>query len=107
LNPSLEQLKESDIDMIIGASADSVMMVEGEMKEISEEEMVEAIKFAHEAIKTQCESQLKLVAQVGKKEVREFDAAAEDEALEARVRALAYDKVYEVAKKGSSKKERS
>lgn len=107
LNPSLEQLKESDIDMIIGASADSVMMVEGEMKEISEEEMVEAIKFAHEAIKTQCESQLKLVAQVGKKEVREFDAAAEDEALEERVRALAYDKVYEVAKKGSSKKERS
>ena len=107
LNPSLEQLKESDIDMIIGASADSVMMVEGEMKEISEEEMVEAIKFAHEAIKTQCESQMKLVAQVGKKEVREFDAAAEDEALEARVRALAYDKVYEVAKKGSSKKERS
>ena len=107
LNPSLEQLKESDIDMIIGASADSVMMVEGEMKEISEEEMVEAIKFAHEAIKTQCESQMKLVAQVGKKEVREFDAAAEDETLEARVRALAYDKVYEVAKKGSSKKERS
>jgi polyribonucleotide nucleotidyltransferase len=77
------------------------------MKEISEEEMVEAIKFAHEAIKTQCESQLKLVAQVGKKEVREFEAAAEDAALEARVRELAYDKVYEVAKKGSSKKERS
>ena len=107
LNPSFEQLKDSDIDMIIGASADSVMMVEGEMKEISEEEMVEAIKFAHEAIKTQCESQLKLVAQVGKKEVREFDGAAEDAALEARVRELAYDKVYEVAKKGSSKKERS
>lgn len=107
LNPSLAQLKDSDIDMIIGASADSVMMVEGEMKEISEEEMVEAIKFAHEAIKTQCESQLKLVAQVGKKEVREFEAATEDAALEARVRELAYDKVYEVAKKGSSKKERS
>lgn len=107
LNPSLAQLKDSDIDMIIGASADSVMMVEGEMKEISEEEMVEAIKFAHEAIKTQCESQLKLVAQVGKKEVREFDGAVEDAALEARVRELAYDKVYEVAKKGSSKKERS
>lgn len=107
LNPSLAQLKDSDIDMIIGASADSVMMVEGEMKEISEEEMVEAIKFAHEAIKTQCESQLKLVAQVGKKEVREFDGAVEDAALEARVRELAYNKVYEVAKKGSSKKERS
>ncbi|MDA0608413.1 MAG: polyribonucleotide nucleotidyltransferase, partial [Bacteroidetes bacterium] len=107
LNPSLEQLKLSDLDMIIGASADSVMMVEGEMKEISEEEMVEAIKFAHEAIKIQCAAQHSLVAQVGKKDVREFEAAAEDSALEARVRKLAYDRVYEVAKQGSSKKERS
>ena len=107
LNPSLEQLKLSDLDMIIGASADSVMMVEGEMKEISEEEMVEAIKFAHEAIKIQCAAQHSLVAQVGKKEVREFEAAAEDADLEARVRKLAYDRVYEVAKQASSKKERS
>src|SRR5690606_611232 len=60
LNPSRSQLLESDIDMIIGASADSVMMVEGEMKEISEEEMGEAIKFAHEAIKVQCAAQIRL-----------------------------------------------
>ena len=106
LNPSLAQLKESDIDMIIGASYDSVMMVEGEMKEISEEEMVEAIKFAHEAIRVQCEAQHRLVEQVGKKEIREFEEAAKDEILYQRIHELAYDKVYAVAKAGSSKKER-
>ena len=107
LNPSQAQLKESDIDMIIGASYDSVMMVEGEMKEISEEEMVEAIKFAHEAIRVQCDAQHRLVEQVGKKETREFEEAAKDEALYQRIHELAYDKVYAVAKAGSSKKERS
>ena len=106
LNPSLAQLKESDIDMIIGASYDSVMMVEGEMKEISEEEMVEAIKFAHEAIRVQCDAQHRLVEQVGKKETREFEEAAKEEALYQRIHELAYDKVYTVAKAGSSKKER-
>jgi polyribonucleotide nucleotidyltransferase len=106
LNPSLAQLKESDIDMIIGASYDSVMMVEGEMKEISEEEMVEAIKFAHEAIRVQCDAQHRLVEQVGKKETREFEEAAKDEAFYQRIHELAYDKVYAVAKAGSSKKER-
>jgi polyribonucleotide nucleotidyltransferase len=106
LNPSLAQLKESDIDMIIGASYDSVMMVEGEMKEISEEEMVEAIKFAHEAIRVQCDAQHRLVEQVGKKEIREFEEAAKDEAFYQRIHELAYDKVYAVAKAGSSKKER-
>ncbi|MAJ37554.1 MAG: polyribonucleotide nucleotidyltransferase [Flavobacteriaceae bacterium] len=106
LNPSLAQLKESDIDMIIGASEDSVMMVEGEMKEISEEEMVEAIKFAHEAIKVQCQAQKKLVAQVGKKEQREYEPEPQDLELEEKVNSMVYDKVYEVAKQGSSKKER-
>ena len=106
LNPSLAQLKESDIDMIIGASYDSVMMVEGEMKEISEEEMVEAIKFAHEAIRVQCDAQHRLVEQVGKKETREFEEAVKDKALYQRIHELAYDKVYTVAKAGSSKKER-
>ena len=106
INPSLAQLKESDIDMIIGASYDSVMMVEGEMKEISEEEMVEAIKFAHDAIRVQCDAQHRLVAQVGKKETREFDEAVKDEELYNKIHAIAYDKVYEVATRGSSKKER-
>ncbi len=107
INPSRTQLAESDIDMVIGASAESVMMVEGEMKEISEEEMIEAIKFAHEAIKKQCEAQVKLAEAFGKKEVRTYDKEREDEELSKKVHDLTYDKVYAIAKNGSSKQERS
>ncbi|MEZ4811646.1 MAG: polyribonucleotide nucleotidyltransferase [Allomuricauda sp.] len=107
INPTMAQLKDSDIDMVIGASEDSVMMVEGEMSEISEEEMVEAIKFAHEAIKVQCAAQVKLATAVGKKETREYEPEVEDEDLQKKIHDMAYDKVYEVAKAGSSKKERS
>ncbi len=107
INPSRSQLADSDIDMIVGASMDSVMMVEGEMKEISEEEMVEAIQFAHEHIKNQCQAQLRLAEAVGKKPVREYDGEREDEDLEKKVREMAYDKVYAVAKAGSSKHERT
>lgn len=106
INPSRAQLAESDIDMMIGASADSVMMVEGEMDEISEEEMTEAIKAAHEAIKIQCAAQIRLAEAFGKKEVREYEGEREDEDLEKKVYDMAYDKVYAVAKAGSSKKER-
>ncbi|HZW63044.1 MAG TPA: polyribonucleotide nucleotidyltransferase [Flavobacteriaceae bacterium] len=107
INPSFAQLAQSDIDMVIGASADSVMMVEGEMSEISEEEMTEAIKFAHEAIKVQCEAQVRLAQAVGKKETREYEPEREDEVLEKKIFEMAYDKVYAVAKSGSSKHERS
>ena len=107
LNPTRKQLDESDIDMMVGASKDSVMMVEGEMSEISEEEMVEAIKFAHEAIKIQCAAQEKLAKSVGKKEVREYEPEKEDLELEKKINDMAYDKVYAVAKSGSSKQERS
>ena len=107
INPTYSQLQESDIDMVIGASADSVMMVEGEMKEISEEEMVEAIKFAHDAIKVQCAAQVKLAEAFGKKETREYDPEREDEELKSKVRELTYDKVYEVARRASAKHERS
>ena len=107
VNPTRAQLAESDIDMMIGASADSVMMVEGEMDEISEEEMAEAIKFAHEAIKVQCAAQEKLAKAFGKKEVREYEPEREDEDLAKKVHELAYDKVYSVAKAGSAKHERS
>ena len=106
INPTRAQLEESDIDMMIGASADSVMMVEGEMKEISEEEMVEAIKFAHEHIKIQCAAQVRLAEAFGKKEVREYENEREDEALSNKIHEMAYDKVYAIAKNGSSKKER-
>ncbi len=107
INPSRAQLEKSDIDMVIGASADSVMMVEGEMKEISEEEMVEAIKFAHEHIKKQCEAQMRLAEAVGRKEVREYDSEAEDEDLARKIHDMAYDKVYAIAKAGSAKHERT
>ena len=93
--------------MMIGASADSVMMVEGEMDEISEEEMTEAIKFAHEAIKVQCAAQERLAEAFGKKEVREYEPERADEDLAQKVHDMAYDKVYAVAKAGSAKHERS
>ena len=107
INPSRAQLEESDIDMMVGASADSVMMVEGEMDECSEEEMADAIKFAHESIKIQIAAQVKLAEAVGKKEVREYEGAVEDEELAKKIHDASYDKCYAIAKKGSSKAERS
>ncbi len=106
INPSRVQLEEADIDIMVGASKDSVMMVEGEMEECSEEEMVEAIKFAHEFIKKQCEAQEKLAKAFGKKEIREYDLADEDEELMKKVNDFTYKKCYDVAKKGLSKVER-
>ncbi len=107
INPSRTQLETADIDIMVGASADSVMMVEGEMDECSEEEMVEAIKFAHEAIKIQIEAQMKLAAEVGKKETREYDEEEEDLELEQKIHRASYDKCYEIAKRGTGKVERN
>ena len=107
INPSRAQLELSDIDMMIGASTDSIAMVEGEMKEISEAEMVEAIKFAHEHIKVQIAAQERLAAAFGKKEVRTYEQEKSDEAIYAKVKAAAYDKIYAIASKGSAKHERS
>lgn len=107
INPSRAQLEESDIDMMIGASMDSIAMVEGEMKEISEAEMLEAIKFAHEHIKNQISAQLRLQAAFGKKEVRTYDTEKTDEAVYAKVKEYAYDKIYAIASKGSAKQERT
>ena len=107
INPTRAQLAESDLDMMIGASADSVMMVEGEMDEISEEEMADAIKFAHEAIKIQCAAQLRLAEAFGKKEVREYEGDREEADLAKKIHEMAYDKVYAIAKAGSAKHERS
>ncbi len=107
INPSRTQLAAADIDMMIGASADSVMMVEGEMDECSEEEMAEAIKFAHEAIKVQCAAQVRLAEAFGKKETREYEPEASNDELADKIHAIAYDKCYAIAKKGTSKAERS
>jgi polyribonucleotide nucleotidyltransferase len=107
INPSRAQLETSDIDMIVGASADSVMMVEGEMDECSEEEMADAIKFAHEAIKDQIDAQMKLADAFGRKEAREYYQEEENEELQKQIHDAAYDKCYAIAKKGTGKAERS
>ncbi len=106
INPSRTQLGEADINMMVGASIDSVAMVEGEMDECSEEEMAEAIKFAHEAIKIQCKAQIRLAEAVGKKETREYEGESEDEDLEKKIHEVAYSKCYDVAKRGVGKQER-
>jgi polyribonucleotide nucleotidyltransferase len=107
INPSRAQLLEADIDMMIGASADSVMMVEGEMDECSEEEMAEAIKFAHEAIKIQCAAQVRLAEAFGKKVTREYEMGKEDKEMEKKAHDFSYQKVYDIARAGSAKHERS
>ena len=106
VNPSKEQLKESNVDIMIGASADSVTMVEGEFDEVSEEVMADAIRFGHEAIKKQIAAQIELAEAVGKKETREYEAEDSDEALQQKIHDFAYQKCYDIAKEGSSKQER-
>ena len=107
INPSKNQLDLSDIDIMIGASADSVAMVEGEFDEISEEEMLDAIAFGHEAIKEQIKAQIALSKDFGIKETRNYEEEDKDESLESQIKKATYQKYYEVAKKGLSKSERS
>jgi polyribonucleotide nucleotidyltransferase len=107
VNPSPAQMKEADIDLMVGASADSVAMVEGEMNEVSEAEMIEAIKVGHEAIKVQCAAQLELAAKIEKANPkREYCHETHDEELREKIRKETYDAVYAVAKEGLSKEER-
>ena len=107
VNPSKAQLAKSDIDIMIGASTDSVAMVEGEFNEISEAEMVAAIAFGHEAIKDQIKAQEALTQAVGKKETRTYEEEAQDEDLAKKITAATYDQFYGIAKKGLAKAERS
>lgn len=107
INPGREQLEKADLDLMVGASEDSVAMVEGEMEEVSEEELMEAIKFAHEAIKKQCQAQVRLAEAVGKKEPREYEGDAQDKELETEILDKAYQKCYEIAKHDTQKQERN
>lgn len=107
VNPSIENLKKADLDIMVGATKDSIVMVEGEMKEISEQEMLEAIKFAHEEIKVQIEAQERLAARVPASATkREYVHETHDEAVREKVWKETYDKVYAAAKTPSSKEER-
>ena len=108
INPSRSQLTESDIDIMVGATIDSVVMVEGEFNEISEEEMADAIKFAHDEIKRHIEAQKNLIKDVGiSSDKRDYERAEEDAELEAEISEKIYQKSYDIAKKGLSKNERS
>jgi polyribonucleotide nucleotidyltransferase len=104
VNPTIDELKESDIDIIIGGTADSVLMIEGEMKEISEAEMLDAIKAGHEAIKKLCDFQNELRSEFGI-EKRDFEPEPENEELKSKVYDLAESKIKEVVSIGLGKED--
>ena len=107
VNPSFSELENADIDIIVGATIDNVLMVEGEMKEVSEAEMLEAIKFAHAAIKEQCKAQIELMELVGATKKREYSHEVNDEELRAKIWEVTYKPCYQVAKSQRNKHERS
>ena len=108
INPTAEELKDSDIDIIIAGTERDINMVEGEMKEISEADMIEALKFGHGHIKDLCKFQHELVEKNGgRKPTREYNHEDNDDALAEEVMSSTYDKVLEVAKMGGEKKVRS
>ena len=107
INPSKKQLLESDIDIIIGASENSIAMVEGEFDEITEEEMLDAISYGQSAIKDQINAQIALAKSFGKKDIRAYENEASDDELEKQIIDTTYQNFYDVAKKGLSKGERS
>ena len=107
-NPSMENAAKADLDMMVGGTKDSIVMVEGEMKEISEQEMIEAIKYAHEEIKVQVEAQERLASRVEASKIkREYSHENHDEDIRKKVWEETYDKVYAVATSPSAKEERS
>ena len=97
INPTASQVKEADMDLIVGATYENIIMVEGEMKEVSEAEMLEALKVAHEAIKVHCKAQMEFAAEAGAPPKREY-ASEENEELRKKVWDETWDKCYQVAK---------
>ncbi len=104
INPTFVQVEKADIELMVGATYDNIMMVEGEMNEVSEAELLEALRVAHEAIKIQCKAQMELAEEVGSTVKREYCHEVNDEELRKDVREKCYDKAYAVAKAGSADK---
>ncbi len=104
INPIISDIERADIDLIVAATVKDILMVEGEMKEVSEVEMAEAIRFGHEAIKQQCQAQLELAAMVGEIKKREYSHETNDEELKKKVWDATYTKVYAVAGLGNPDK---
>ena len=103
INPTFDQLKTADMDLMVGATYDNIMMVEGEMDEVSETDLLEALKAAHEAIKVQCVAQMELAKELGVTK-REYCHEINDEELRAKVKEVCYDKAYAIAKAGCADK---
>ena len=104
INPTFEQLEKADMELMVGATYDNIMMVEGEMNEVSEADLLAALKTAHDAIKQQCIAQIELAKEVGSTEKREYCHEVNDEDLRRDVHEKCYDKAYAVAKTGSADK---
>ena len=106
INPGFEDMKRSDIELMVAATEENIMMVEGEMKEVSEHDMLEAIKFAHEEIKKHCRVQKELIKELGNDVKRDYPHDEEDEDLRKAVHEFCYDKCYALAKSAKPKHER-
>lgn len=104
IDPTFEQMKEADMDLMVGATKDNIMMVEGEMNEVSEQDLIGALKAAHEAIKPMCEMQEELSKACGTDVKREYDDEINDEELREQVRKETYDACYAEAQSGDNDK---
>lgn len=107
INPTFSQNENADLDIMVGATYDNILMVEGEMKEVSEADMLEAIKFAHTEIKKHCLAQMELSKELGKDVKRTYCHETNDEDLRQKVIAETYDKAYAIARERSAKHERT
>jgi polyribonucleotide nucleotidyltransferase len=106
INPPFSEMKKADIDIMVAATAEHIVMVEGEMDEVSEDEMLEALKYAHDAIKIQCKAQIELMEEAGKSEKRTYSHEVHDEDLRKRIWEEGYDKFYQISKNTPGKHER-
>ena len=107
IDPTFEQMKEADMDIMVGASAENIMMVEGEMKEVSEQDLLGALKAAMDAIKPMCELQVELSKELGKDVKREYDHEINDEALRERMNKELYQPAYDITKQALPKQDRA
>ena len=107
INPTFSQMKDADLDIMVGGTIDNILMVEGEMNEVSEDVMLGAIKYAHEAIKGHCAAQIELMKELGKDVKREYCHENNDEELRQTIISELYDKAYAIATSGTMKHERS
>lgn len=105
INPGKTALQDASLDIMVAASTDSIVMVEGEMAEVSEEEMLEAIQYAHDAIKVQCKALNELTAKAGKTEKRAYSHETHDDAYRQKLHELLYDKIYAVATEANPNKQ--